>query len=259
MKVMIFQPHDDDAVIAVGGVMQKMLNAGWEVVYVYMTDGRHGSNIMTPEETKTTRKRESEMERLGVGVKKFYDMDIEDGKLGKLRGLKLRNLKKHILDVITKENPNIIFVPTATDMHEDHRATHNIITDIIKKRNIDALLVKYITWFLPDFYGKDDDVAERVLLVEISDKEFDKKVSMVRIHESQIKEGRYDETIKCLNRYFGLVFKTYRQNGMDYGEVIGLYNLRKNKTTLEKFQIVLSKFDDITKSYHGRLEEKIAF
>ncbi len=59
MKAVCFQPHNDDCAIAVGGALQKMVRQGWEVTYVYVTDGRHGSDAVPPEKLVEVRKKGS--------------------------------------------------------------------------------------------------------------------------------------------------------------------------------------------------------
>ncbi len=39
MKAVCFQPHNDDCAIAIGGSIQKMVREGWDLTYVYVTDG----------------------------------------------------------------------------------------------------------------------------------------------------------------------------------------------------------------------------
>jgi LmbE family N-acetylglucosaminyl deacetylase len=64
VKVLCFQPHNDDCIIAIGGTMQKMAKKAWELTYVYITDGRHGSDVIPPEKLARIRRAEAREERL---------------------------------------------------------------------------------------------------------------------------------------------------------------------------------------------------
>ena len=49
MKILIFQPHNNNAIIGMGGTILKLKEKGTTISYVYMTDGRHGAELI-PEE-----------------------------------------------------------------------------------------------------------------------------------------------------------------------------------------------------------------
>jgi len=257
MKAIVFQPHNDDGVISIGGITQKLIKAGWIVKYVYMTDGRHGSNIMPPEETIKVRAEEAEEERKFLGILNFHDFGIEDGKLAKLDHRKLEKIKNKILEILAEETPCVIFIPLKSDMHTDHRITHDIVTNIINKNKLGVLIAKYFVWLFPDFYDKTIDPAEMVLAVDVSE-EMDKKLRAVRLHKSQVREGYYDKMIEKVNSLFSLLFNVYRKTDTTYLEIIGLYNLKvDNGTKLKSLIKVLGKVEDVTKIFHGRKSEKI--
>ena len=51
-------PHCDDGMIGAGGTIIQLLNNGWEIMYVQMTDGRHGIRDISPEEARMIRLKE---------------------------------------------------------------------------------------------------------------------------------------------------------------------------------------------------------
>ncbi len=237
--------------------MHKLLNAGHEVSYTYITDGRHGSNIMSPEETLKVRAEEARKERELLGINKYWDFGVEDGTLAKLDASARSAVKQKILATLTECAPDIVLIPSRAEMHPDHRATHDLVWEVISESNLNTLVGKYIVWFFPDFYEKRPDVSDKIILVNIEN-EFDRKVQAIRLHESQVKEGAYDEIVNYVNRYFALIFRAYRSGGPKLVEKLALFNRKNaNAETEQKFLAALGDTIDVTKTLHGRRDQDI--
>jgi LmbE family N-acetylglucosaminyl deacetylase len=257
MKALFFNPHNDDTIISLGGTLIGLIEKGWEIGYIYMTDGRHGSNIMTPEKTFEVRSKEAKSERKFLGIRKFWDMGIEDGTLSKISQDKKEKVMLKISKVLDDYKPEVVFIPTRSEMHPDHRATHDLAWEILEKRADHILVAKYLIWFFPDFYAKRTDVCEKIMLSGI-DKHLDKKIEAIRLHKSQIAEGHYDIISRHINAYFAQIFKTYQEKGPDFVEVIGLFNRSgQNRKAEEALISGLEEVKDISRVFHGRSEERI--
>jgi len=257
MKLLCFNPHNDDAIIGAGGTLLKLINKRWEVGCVYFTDGRHGSEIMPPEETLKVRAEEAIKEREFLGIKDYWEFGIEDGTLEKLDNEQIKELQNRVLDIIKIFQPDAILIPSLSEMHPDHRTTHYIVNDAVISRKLKIPIMKFVVWSFPDLYKKSYDVAEKVLLVDI-DKEFERKVETIRLHESQVKEGRYDKIIEHFNSYLAFGLKAYKTQGADKAEIIGLFNLNdKNKGGIDALLKDLDNPMDVTTVFHGRQEKKI--
>ena len=257
MKLLCFNPHNDDTMIGAGGTIIKLLRKGWKIGYVYLTDGRYGSDILTPEETLKIRAEEAKKEREFLGIHDFWEMCIEDGTLEKLSAAEIENLEKKLLTIISDFNPDIVLIPSLSELHPDHRSTHNIVNNLIKSNKLEVPVMKYLVWSLPDFFKKNYDLAEKVILVNI-DKEFEDKIKILKLHCSQEKEGRYTKIVYHFNSYLPLVFKTYKNLDFDKSEIIGIFNLlEKNKESLENLLEDLENPTDVTTMFHGKQEKKI--
>lgn len=98
-KAIVINPHDDDGIISIGGIIIQLLNNGWKIRYVQLCDGCHGSNIMSPEETKKVRAVEIKKEMKFLGIDSYHTYDIEDGTLSSLN----EEQKKNIISDLTKQ------------------------------------------------------------------------------------------------------------------------------------------------------------
>ncbi|MBI4015125.1 MAG: PIG-L family deacetylase [Candidatus Aenigmarchaeota archaeon] len=257
MKLLCFNPHNDDTIIGAGGTVIKLLRKGWKIGYVYITDGRYGSDILTPEETEKIRAEEAKKERKILGIENFWNMEIEDGTLEKLSAGEIESLEKKILTIISDFSPDFILIPSLSELHPDHRSTHNIVYNLVKSNKLEIPVLKYLVWSLPDFFKKNYDLAEKAIIVNI-DKEFEDKIKILKLHSSQDSEGRYTKIVYHFNSYISLVFKTYKNLDFDKSEIIGIFNLlEKNKVSLENLLKDLENPTDVTIMFHGRQEKKI--
>src|SRR5689334_9121590 len=83
-RAVIFQPHNDDAVISVGGVLLRLLQASWEVHYVYVTDSRNGGDKLSGEEIRSIRDNEAEHERQLLSLTEYTSLGFVDGSLSSM-------------------------------------------------------------------------------------------------------------------------------------------------------------------------------
>ncbi|RLF25637.1 MAG: hypothetical protein DRN01_06135 [Thermoplasmata archaeon] len=251
-KAIFIDPHGDDPIIAVGGTQIQLLDSGWEIKQIQMTDGRHGSNIMDPETTKIVREKEGKKVREHLGIKDFYNFGVEDGKLDSLdpekRGEVIEELKRQIEDY----KADVVFIPGRAEGHPDHKATYKICHKAIEMSENKPLEVHYLVWLFP-FHRHDPGKLEKVLKVNI-DGEFNKKIEAIRMNESQEREGRYSEIVKHINGYFSLIYSAYRDLEEKTCEIIALPKINEKYDTFVKG---LRSWDDVTEVFHGRKEEKI--
>jgi LmbE family N-acetylglucosaminyl deacetylase len=256
MKALCFQPHNDDCAIAVGGVLQKMVRHEWEIMYVYLTDGRHGSDVIQPEKLVEVRRREAEQERGLLGIKRFFELGVEDGMVEKLNGVQRKWVNEQVESILADSKADLILVPSRADMHPDHRATHDLVLAVAEKVQPRPLIVKYFVWLFPDFYGKLPDVADQVLMVSV-DREMPGKMAAIRAHQSQVSRGAFDSMVQVLNAYLAYAFRAPAIIGSRYVEVIGLFQPHLHRRVASELLRAMEPYADITTMLHGRTSEDI--
>ena len=111
-EALIVAPHPDDAELAMGGTIAKMLNVGWKVVIADLTDGEP-----TPFGTKEKREQETQEADRILGITKRLCLDMPNRSLRAT----LENRRK-LAEVIRLYTPDIIFAPAMPDYHPDHIA-----------------------------------------------------------------------------------------------------------------------------------------
>ncbi len=236
--------------------MQKMLRQSWDLTYVYITDGRHGSDIIAPGRLVKVRREEGNRERSLLGIKHKVELGVEDGSLAKLPESELARLKSQLVTILDENEADIILMPTASDMHPDHRATHNLVVEALEGIEPRPLMVKYFVWLFPDFYQKQRDAVDQILMVGI-DNEMTVKMNAIRTHQSQLSRVAFDSMALMLDGYLGYVFRSHEGIGSRYVEIVGISGGDFRRRELDELGNALQPSMNITDVSHGRLSQNI--
>lgn len=249
MKALFFEPHDDDLIIGAGGTVLQMMEAGWEFKTVQITDCRHGSSEIAPEELVEIRRKEKEKELDFLGIECEF-LDFEDGTIKNLAEGDPEVILREIREQLEQYSPDIVFMPARDEGHPDHRGTHALVQKAMEETGTEALRISYLVWQLPFLEG--DNSVEKVLEVEVDEETYSEKIEGIEIHESQEREGRYSEMAEHFNTYLGLIYSSRGEKGVKRSEVLGVQNPGK-LDLLEGLG-----FNDVSEMSHGREEEDIS-
>lgn len=256
MKVLCLQPHNDDCAIALGGVLQKLVRQGCEITYVYVTDGRHGSDVVPPERLIEVRRKEAEEERRLLGIGRFFELGVEDGTVDRLSSVQRKWVNEQLESILADARPDAVLLPSRADMHPDHRATHDLVLAVLEKAQPRPLAVKYFVWLLPDFYQKLPDAADQVVMVGV-DREMPGKMAAIRAHQSQVSRGSFDSMIQVLDAYLAYAFRGPAVIASRYVEVVGLYQPHLHRRVAGELLKAVEPCADITTMLHGRTSQDI--
>jgi LmbE family N-acetylglucosaminyl deacetylase len=136
---LFISPHDDDLVTGAGLTFQAGLIEGTKVHAAVVSDGRMGYCRIEQQHT-IAKIRMAEAQRsfaiLGLPAERLRFLRYPDGDLNSFRGrhftttgsyteiegaVGMQNTFTHLLRQI---RPNRVFLPTSTDLHPDHKVTH---------------------------------------------------------------------------------------------------------------------------------------
>lgn len=147
-KVVVFAPHPDDETLGCGGTIAKKLSEGYEVLIVFLTDGRNAflklfdiDSNPSPSELKEIRKDEVKRASsiLSLSEDALLFLDFEDGMLGKNEV----EVKKKVIEILGKTVPAEVYFTYEKDFHIDHRVANRIVRSSIKEIGLDALTYRY--------------------------------------------------------------------------------------------------------------------
>jgi LmbE family N-acetylglucosaminyl deacetylase len=222
-RVLVFAPHPDDDIIGCGGSIAKHKKNGHEVSVCYMTSGDSGGQLQSKEEVAQLREQEAVNAERILGVENLHFLRNPDGYLA----YDAKNLIQ-LIELIRKEQPDIVYIPHRADAHKDHIATHELVVEAAKRagwRNFHKC--KWPSWKVTTIlcYEVWTPLQEVSYCEDIS--EFmDLKLEALRHHASQLADMKYDSAVEGLNLFRGSMTRTGK-----YGE---------------GFQVLKISFDDIS-------------
>jgi bacillithiol biosynthesis deacetylase BshB1 len=204
---LIVAPHPDDAELAMGGAVAKMILAGWSVSIVELTDGEP-----TPFGSKRTRAEETREANNILGITKRLCLDMPNRTLEST----LQNRSK-LAELIRLSRPDILFAPAMPDLHPDHKAALELTeaarfeakyhkTKLAGEPHWTAKLWLYYSPHRRDF-------PRPSVIMDISDV-WEIKLSAIKAYRSQLRNSSSTGAVSLLERieitakYFGQCINT---------------------------------------------------
>jgi len=117
VDMLVITAHPDDAEMAAGGLIAKMVKRGHSVGIVDLTRGEMGTRG-TPEQR--TLESAAADEILGVAIRE--NLGLPDG--GLTDSLENRRV---VVDVIRRHRPDLVVAPPLDDLHPDHAAVGRLV------------------------------------------------------------------------------------------------------------------------------------
>lgn len=202
--ILIFSPHFDDESIGCGGAIARHVAEGGNAAVVFMTRGDTGNTTpgkeITPEQNEKMRKREADEALKVLGVQARDYLDLPDGFLQWSP-----EAVKKAAAMIRKHRPDIIYAPHAQDVHNDHKATWQIVFDAIPRAAWSAFPELGESWYRRELELRGYEVYSPIVLpdlyINISDHIETKSQAILQYH-SQAREI-YNDAALGLNRFRG--------------------------------------------------------
>ncbi len=175
-KVLVLAPHIDDDIIGAGGSLRKHVRNNDGVKVVYFAD-------CTEE-----RIREAEEAAKVIGFRDLEFLGYESKRL-----LEHRDLAGRLSAIMEDFGPDIVYLPSPFDRHNDHLAVNHLLAACYKKSRCTFTVCAYEVWtaLVPN------------LIIDITDAASEKKEALSRF-KSQLASNDWIEAATSLNRYRGI-------------------------------------------------------
>ncbi len=201
-KILVLAPHTDDGELGCGGTLAKLCLEGKEVHYVAFSTCQRSLPAGSAPDT-LEKECKAAVKELGIDTLTIYDFEVREFSQKRQEILEeLVRLKKQI-------QPDLVFIPSATDIHQDHQVIHAEALRAFKKS---SLLGYELPWNQSQFNTQ--------LFIKLNKDDVDKKVKALRSYESQANRNYMQESFtRSLATVRGV------QCNADYAEAFEVYKL----------------------------------
>jgi len=201
-RVMIVAPHPDDAELAMGATIARMVASGWHVFVLDLTDGEP-----TPHGSKEIRAREAGNATAILQITQRACLELPNRYLE----VNLEN-RRRLAEQIRLYQPDILFGPLTPDDHPDHVATAALIDGARFEAKLHKTRMAGPPHWVRQVYGyysihrRQHDKPS--LIVDTTDF-WDRKITALHAYESQMGNCLPDDQVSLLDRvdavgrYFG--------------------------------------------------------
>ena len=211
LDMLVIAPHPDDAELGMGGAIIKMIQQGWKVGILDLTDGEP-----TPFGDTETRQRETQAATDILGVRWRENLRLPNRFLEATL-----EARAELANVIRRVRPKWLFAPYWEDAHPDHTAA----TQLVEAARFWAKLTKSHLKgepFHPErvfhYYCVHlKHAAQPAFVLDIS-AEWPKKMAAIAAFHSQFVKGREDLQPSFLDRVRDEAAYWGKMIGKRYGE-----------------------------------------
>ncbi len=208
MNILVIAPHPDDEAIGCGGTLCKHSMRSDHIAVVFLTSGELGLKKLSREKAWRIREAEARRSLKVLGSDTMDFLRLPDWCLGDNIAKGARLLRP----ILTREAPDVIYLPHPLEWHPDHKASLSILRSALRGSRIPAPMFRSYEVWTP--------IAEPHHVENIS-KTMARKLRAVRSHRSQLGEFDYARAIQGLNQYRGEMTGKFR-----YAEVFQNVDLK---------------------------------
>lgn len=202
-KILILAPHTDDGELGCGGSIAKFCSEKKEVHYAAFSTCQKSLPPGLPPDT-LEKECKTAIQELGIDTGKllFYDFEVREF------SQKRQDILEELVTLNKKLQPDLIFIPSAPDIHQDHQVIH---TEALRAFKNSSILGYELPWNQSHFNA--------TLFIKLSPEYVDKKVKAIKAYQSQSHRNYMQEDfirslakvrgVQC-NREYAEAFEVYR-------------------------------------------------
>jgi LmbE family N-acetylglucosaminyl deacetylase len=203
-KILVLAPHTDDGELGCGASMAKFCGEKREVYYAAFSTCQKSLSAGLPADT-LEKECKTAIKELGIDTGKlmFYDFEVRNF------SEKKQEILEELVSLNKKINPDLVFIPSASDIHQDHQVIHNEALRAFKNSSI---LGYELPWNQNHFNA--------TFFVKLSKENLDKKVKAINAYKSQSHRNYMQEDfIRSVAKVRGV------QCNSEYAEAFEVYKL----------------------------------
>jgi N-acetylglucosamine malate deacetylase 1 len=130
-NVLVLAPHTDDGELGAGGTIVKLIDAGAEVYYAALSTAEQSVPAGFPRDILKTEVKNATL-KLGIKAENLIIFNYEVRKLNYVR----QEILEQFISLRKDINPDLVFVPSLHDIHQDHTTVATEGLRAFKQRTI---------------------------------------------------------------------------------------------------------------------------
>jgi LmbE family N-acetylglucosaminyl deacetylase len=203
-KILVLAPHTDDGELGCGGAVSKFIAEGKQVHYAAFSLCSKSLPAGLPADTLDYEcKKATSVLGISPGHLSLFDFDVRN----------FEKYRQEILEELVKLNkqidPDLVFIPSAADIHQDHGVIH---TEALRAFKNSSILGYELPWNHPQFSSP--------FYIKLSSGDIDKKWEALKEYRSQAHRNYMQEDfIRSLAKVRGV------QANTEYAEAFEVYKL----------------------------------
>ena len=218
-KILILSPHADDEILGCGGFISKYSKLNYQINVLVLTNANKGAPEIYPPETIKSLRNEAKTANNLIGTHKLIFENLPAINLNNYPVYKISNI---IDKYIAKINPEIVFIPSKNDIHDDHKIIFKA-AKVSMRPNREKNLKKILSYEVLSETEWNEDGKSFIpnYFIKLSKSDINNKVKAFLKYKSQVKKfphPRSKEAIINLSRVRG---------GQAFTEYAEGYNVEK--------------------------------
>ena len=201
-RVLAFGTHPDDIEIGCGGTVAMLAQRGFEIAHVILTSGEAGSDRTAPWEAGPMREKEALEAAKVLGAANVEFLRYPDGLTGFTREMKI-----DIIRIVRRLRPHVLFVHERNESSLGHRVASELVLEAVQAGSgpwfqeaggepwSPELILGYEVWHPLGHYELAVDISATL----------ETKLRALACHRSQTAAVRYDEAVRGLARWRGVM------------------------------------------------------
>ncbi|MDD3138961.1 MAG: PIG-L family deacetylase [Lachnospiraceae bacterium] len=191
MKVLVFAPHRDDEVLGVGGTIAKHVSMGDEVFVCEVTDVKE-NNLLLAE----IKEEEQSAHKL-LGIKETLALELP---VVEMKNYSVYEKNRLFCEVISKVDPEVVYIPHEGDMHTDHYETAQAAMVAVRPNGQNHVREVYAYETLSETEWNTPSVKNAFIPNVWNDISsfFDRKVAAMKCYQSQLQDFPHPRSIKAI-------------------------------------------------------------
>ena len=204
-RMLILSPHTDDGELGAGATIARFIEEGIEVYYiVFSSCGKSLPEGLPPDTLKKECRRATKI--LGTAADRLFLLDYEVRTFPTFR----QDILEDLIEFKQKIKPDLVLVPSSSDVHQDHNTIHQEALRAFKK--------EASIWGYEHPWNNLSFTTD--IFVKLEEKHVERKIEALKCYKTQVNKGYFDE------RYISsLAYTRGKQLDWPYAEAFELVRL----------------------------------